>query len=57
MKLAIKKLKPRNPLVAAAKLRQAGAHGSYESSRRTRRAEKHTLHLLLTGRKQEGENA
>ena len=52
MKLTIKNLKPRNPLVAAAKLRQAGAHGAHESARRTRRAEKQALRKLLAGRMQ-----
>ncbi|OEZ67543.1 hypothetical protein JAB5_31360 [Janthinobacterium sp. HH103] len=43
--------KPRNPLVAAAKLRGgAGAHQSEASPRAARRAGKHRLQQLLAGR-------
>lgn len=48
MKLTIKTLKPRNPLVPAAKLRQAGAHGSHQASRRVRREGKQELRRLLS---------
>lgn len=54
MKVTIKLPKPRNPLVAAAKTRLAGAHKSNHPARRSRRVEKHSLHLLLSGRKTEG---
>jgi hypothetical protein len=43
MKRAKQQLKPRNPLVAEAKFRKAGAHGKTEKARR--RAEK-----MLTGK-------
>ena len=54
MKITIKLPKPRNPLVAAAKTRRAGAHQSDKHARQLRRTEKHKLHLLLSGRKLEG---
>ena len=51
MKLKLKTPKPRNPLVAAAKLRGgAGAHQSEASPRAARRAGKHRLQQLLAGR-------
>lgn len=50
MKLTVKTLKPRNPLVPAAKLRQAGAHGAHQPSRRVRREGKQELRRLLAGR-------
>ena len=55
MKIKIKVPKPRNPLVAAAKTRRAGAHQSDQPARRLRRAAKLSLHLLLAGRKTRGE--
>ena len=54
MKISIKLPKPRNPLVAPAKTRQAGAHASDHPARRSRRAEKHSLYLLLSGKKTDG---
>ena len=56
LKLKFKNPKPRNPLVAAAKLRGgAGAHQSEVSPRAARRAGKHRLRQLLSGRvKEEG---
>lgn len=56
MKIAIKLPKPRNPLVAPAKNRKAGAHASYNPERRLRRIEKYNLHLMLSGRKTEGDH-
>jgi len=51
MKVKLKTPKPRNPLVAAAKLRGgAGAHQSEQSPRAARRAGKHQLQQLLSGR-------
>ncbi|MFC5473306.1 hypothetical protein [Paraherbaspirillum soli] len=50
MKITIKLPKPRNPLVAAAKLRQAGRHDSFNPARRERRLQKQNLQLLLSGR-------
>ncbi|WP_257219367.1 hypothetical protein [Janthinobacterium sp. BJB446] len=52
MKIKVKATpKPRNPLVAAARLRGgAGAHQSVASPRATRRAGKHRLQQLLAGR-------
>ena len=55
MKLTIKPPKPRNPLVAPARNRKAGAHGSHNPARRLRRTEKYSLRLQLMGRKTEGE--
>ncbi|MFC7515276.1 hypothetical protein ACFQUU_09685 [Herbaspirillum sp. GCM10030257] len=49
MKITIKTLKPRNPLVVAAKLRQAGAHGGHQASRRKRREGKQELRRMLSG--------
>lgn len=56
MKMKLKTPKPRNPLVAAAKLRGgAGAHQSEVSPRAARRAGKNRLRQLLSGRvKEEG---
>ncbi|WP_238531368.1 hypothetical protein [Collimonas fungivorans] len=51
MKMTIKLPKPRNPLVAPARARKAGAHAAHNPARRTRRSEKQTLNLLLSGRK------
>jgi hypothetical protein len=53
MRAIIKLPKPRNPLVAPARNRKAGAHGSYNPERRARRVEKYKLYLLLSGRKTE----
>lgn len=54
MKIKIKTAKPRNVLVAAAKLRGgAGAHQSELSPRVARRAGKQRLHQLLAGRLKE----
>ena len=51
MKMKLTTPKPRNPLVAAAKLRGgAGAHQSDASPRAARRAGKHHLQQLLAGR-------
>ncbi|MGK5009811.1 hypothetical protein [Janthinobacterium sp. MDB2-8] len=52
MKIKVKATpKPRNPLVAAARLRGgAGAHQSESSPRAARRAGKHRLLQLLAGR-------
>ena len=50
MKITIKLAKPRNSVVAAAKQRQAGAHGAYRPERRERRVERQRLRLLLSGR-------
>ena len=52
MKIKVKATpKPRNPLVAAAKLRGgAGAHQSESSPRAARQAGKHRLLQLLAGR-------
>ncbi|EZP38833.1 hypothetical protein OPV09_04120 [Janthinobacterium sp. TB1-E2] len=52
MKIKVKATsKPRNPLVAAAKLRGgAGAHQSEASPRAARRAGKHRLQQMLAGR-------
>jgi hypothetical protein len=52
MKIKVKATpKPRNPLVAAARLRGgAGAHQSEASPRAARRAGKHRLQQLLAGR-------
>ncbi len=51
MKMTLKLPKPRNPLVAPAKVRKAGAHGAYNATRHARRVEKHKLALLLSGKK------
>jgi len=48
-----KSAKPRNPLVAPARNRKAGAHGSYNPARSKRRIEKYQLSLLLAGKKSE----
>lgn len=54
MKLKLKTPKPRNRLVAAARLRGgAGAHQSEVSPRAARRAGKHRLQQLLSGRLKE----
>lgn len=50
MKITIKIPKPRNPVVIAAKQRNAGAHGAYRPERHERRNEKQRLQLLLSGR-------
>ena len=52
LKLKLKPVsKPRNPLVAAARLRGgAGAHQSESSPRAARRAGKHRLQQWLAGR-------
>lgn len=54
MKVTVKMPKPRNPLVAPARSRKAGAHASHNPARRLRRVEKHHLRLTLSGRKTEG---
>ena len=56
MKLKLKNPTPRNPLVAAAKVRGgAGAHQPDVSPRAARRAGKNRLRQLLSGRvKEEG---
>jgi hypothetical protein len=51
MKVTIKLPKPRNPLVAPARTRKAGAHASFNPARQTRRIAKHKLGQLLSGRK------
>ena len=54
MKMKLKTPKPRNPLVAATKLRGgAGAHQSEASPRAARRAGKNRLRQLLSGRVKE----
>jgi hypothetical protein len=53
MKVTVKLPKPRNPLVAPARSRKAGAHAPYNPARRARRVEKYKLGLLLSGRKSE----
>jgi hypothetical protein len=55
MKISIKLPKPRNPLVAPAKNRKAGAHASHNPARAKRRVEKYKLRLVLLGRKEEGD--
>ena len=51
MKITIKLPKPRNPLAVPARTRKAGAHASYNPSRRVRRLEKQKLAQALSGRK------
>jgi len=51
MKVTIKLPKPRNPLVAPARARKAGAHDSHNPTRHARRTEKQKLNQLLSGRK------
>lgn len=55
MKVTIKLPKPRNPLVAPARARKAGAHASFNPARRARRIEKQKLNQALSGRKTEGD--
>lgn len=55
MKLTIKTLKPRNPLVAPARTRKAGAHASHNPARRLRRIEKRQLRAELSGSKANGD--
>lgn len=55
MKLTIRTMKPRNPLVAPARSRKAGAHASHNPARRLRRIEKHQLRAELSGRKAKGD--
>ncbi|MEM4988269.1 hypothetical protein V8G57_12810 [Collimonas sp. H4R21] len=54
MKITIKVPKPRNPLVAPARARKAGAHAAHDPARRIRRIEKQNLNLLLSGRTRNG---
>lgn len=54
MKITIKTPKPRNPVAKPAKQRKAGEHRSKHPARRSRRALKHSLHLLLSKRNTEG---
>jgi hypothetical protein len=56
MKVTIKLPKPRNPLVAPARARKAGAHAAHNPARRVRRAEKQKLNQLLSGRRSDGDN-
>ncbi|MDC8760195.1 hypothetical protein [Janthinobacterium fluminis] len=51
IKIKIPVAKPRNRLALAGRLRRAGSHEGEQPARRARRAEKHSLHLLLSGRK------
>ncbi|WP_230427321.1 hypothetical protein [Collimonas humicola] len=51
MKVTIKLPKPRNPLVAPARARKAGAHASHNPARRVRRLEKQKLNQVLSVRK------
>ncbi|MET3133471.1 hypothetical protein AAKU55_003761 [Oxalobacteraceae bacterium GrIS 1.11] len=53
MKIKLTVPKPRNPLAIAARMRRAGAHHGEQPARRARRAEKHKLHALLSGRKKD----
>ncbi|MFT3953624.1 MAG: hypothetical protein QM722_04235 [Piscinibacter sp.] len=46
MKITLKTLKPRNPLVAAARFRRAGMHGA--GSRPSRQQGRHALRRELT---------
>ena len=55
MKITVKLPKPRNPLVAPARTRKAGAHASFNPARRARRIEKQKLNQALSGRKTEGD--
>ena len=55
VKIKITLPKPRNPLAVAAKSRRAGSHLGEQPARAARRAEKHNLHLLLSGRKREAD--
>jgi hypothetical protein len=54
MKVTLKLPKPRNPLVAPARARKAGAHDGYHPARKVRRTEKQKLNQLLSGRKTDG---
>jgi|GEM_PF-658786 len=54
MKIKLTLPKPRNPLAVAAKTRRAGSHLGEQPARRLRRAEKHKLQVLLSGRKTGG---
>ena len=45
MKLTLKTLKPRNPLVAASRQRHAGAHGSCASAHRQQAARELRLEI------------
>lgn len=51
MKVTIKVPKPRNPLVAPARTRKAGAHAPYNPARQARRIAKQKLGSLMSGRK------
>lgn len=51
MKVTIKAVKPRNPLVAPARKRKAGAHAPYNPARHARRVDKYKLGLLLSGKR------
>jgi hypothetical protein len=53
MKITVKLPKPRNPLVALARVRKAGAHAAFNPARRVRRLEKQKLSQVLSGRKNE----
>ncbi|HWX03118.1 hypothetical protein [Collimonas sp.] len=48
MKVTLKLPKPRNPLVAPARARKAGAHASYNPARKVRRTEKQKLKQALS---------
>jgi hypothetical protein len=50
MKITLKTLKPRNPLVAAARFRRAGMHGA--GGRLSRQQARHALRRELTQMKQ-----
>lgn len=51
-----KLMKPRNPHAAAARQRNAGAHGAFQARRRQRRAESQALRSLVTGQDKEGKD-
>lgn len=51
MKVTIKVPKPRNPLVAPARTRKAGAHAPYNPARQERRIAKQKLGSLRSGQK------
>jgi hypothetical protein len=55
MKISIKPMKPRNPHAVAAKMRNAGAHGTYRAERKERRVEKQALRALVIGQNRKGE--
>lgn len=53
MKLIIQSIKPRNPYAAAAKQRNAGAHGAHLAKRKQRRVEKQALRSLVIAQQKE----